>query len=111
LNGHAPYFITFLLWILFAAGCAVPDRPGPLRIDTPAIIRILEQEDILFISTDHSNRIEVELKDGRAFEGTYVQAHGKYAQIKGLSDVLNLVCHVRDRRPAEETKDWIVECE
>lgn len=114
--------------ILLMTGCAffqpetgrnpedIPINKGPQKepvsIDTAEIIRILEEEDIEYISTTHSQAIHIQLKDGQEFEGIYVHSQsGKYANKEDLFDILNLVMHIKDKRPPEEVKDWIIKCE
>jgi len=85
---------------------------APSVIKTPEIIRILEEERIESVSTRHSQRISIRLKDGRKFKGLYVHAEaGKYSRDKDLYDILNLAMHIRENRPAREVKGWTVICE
>ncbi|HUS47802.1 MAG TPA: pitrilysin family protein [Phycisphaerae bacterium] len=84
----------------------------PLAIKTPEIIRILENEQIEFIATAHSQTIHIRLKDGREYEGKYVHAEaGEYSDDRKLFDILNLVTHIKKHRPPEEVKGWMILCE
>jgi hypothetical protein len=91
---------------------AVCERPKPTAtkgIKTAEIIRILEKEQISSIGTSHAQTIYIGLKDGRRYKGKYVPKEaGKYAKI---SDILNLVVHIKKTRPKEETKGWAIMCE
>ncbi len=79
---------------------------GPTKIDTPEIISILENEAIAFVGTWHSQRINIKLKDGREYFGTYEHKKaGKYSKDPELSDILNLTTHIFGNRPRAETKD------
>ena len=79
---------------------------GPTKIDTPEIIRILENEAIAFVGTKHSQRINIKLKDGRTYFGIYEQKKaGKYSKDPKLFDILNLTTHIFGNRPRAETKD------
>ncbi|MCP4645339.1 MAG: hypothetical protein GY851_33155 [bacterium] len=87
-------------------------HPGRNTIDTGEIIRILEKEQIRGIGTAHNQSISIELVDGRKFLGTYVpEEAGKYSADKNLSDILNLVMHIKKNRPPEEVKNWNIWCE
>ena len=93
-----------------AAGKKGPTRDkaaaGPTKIDTPEIIRILENEAIAFVGTTHSQRINIKLKDGRTYFGIYEQKRaGKYSKDPKLFDILNLTTHIFGNRPRAETKD------
>lgn len=80
--------------------------------ETAEIIRILEEEQIDAISTTHDQRIDITLKDGRHFHGSYVHAAaGKYADDESLSDILNLVLHIQERRPSEDSRLWKIMAE
>ena len=84
-----------------------PLQSGPSEIETKEIVRILEQEDIDSISTSHSQKIYIRLKDGREYEGTYEHSQaGKYSTDEHFFDILNLVMHITKNRPPEEVKDW-----
>ena len=81
-------------------------------IETPEIVRILEQEPIAFVFTSHAQWISIRLKDGREYGGKYVHAEaGEYADDPQLSDILNLVMHIRESRSPEEVTDWQIACE
>jgi len=81
-------------------------REGRTVIDTPEIIRILEEESIEWIMTNHSQTIFIHLKDGHKYEGRYVQAEaGEYSDHR---DIANLVEHIRKKRLPEEGRDWQV---
>jgi len=85
---------------------------GATVIETPEIVRILEQEPIAFVFTSHAQWISIELEDGRKYGGKYAHGEaGKYADDPQLSDILNLVMHIRESRPPEEVKDWQILCE
>jgi hypothetical protein len=93
-----------------AAGKEGPTRDKaaaePTEIDTPEIIRILENEAIAFVGTWHSQRINIKLKDGRTYFGIYEQKKaGKYSKDPKLFDILNLTTHIFGNRPRAETKD------
>jgi len=82
------------------------------KVDTPEIIRILEQEAIKSIRTSHSQHIYITLKDGHRHSGIYEHERaGKYSKDRKLSDILNLVKHIMDNRPKAETKDVGIRCE
>ena len=88
------------------------ERKGPFVIDTPEIVRILEEEVVDFDSTTHAQRIGIRLKDGREYMGRYVyEEAGEYAKDKQLSDILNLVMYIKENRPAEEVDGWRIMCE
>jgi len=87
-----------------------PSKPVP--IETPEIIRILEKEALKSVSTRHSQRIHITLKDGRKFTGLYEpERAGNYSENSKLSDILNLVSHIIDNRPHGEVKDVGIRCE
>ncbi len=76
------------------------------RIDTPEIVRILEEESITRISTSHSQTIYITLADGRRHGGIYEhEKAGKYSKDRKMWDILNLAKHILDNRPKEEMKD------
>lgn len=84
----------------------------PFVIKTPAIIRILEKEQIESISTTHAQTIHIRLKDGREYTGKYVHTEaGKYSDDRKLSDILNLVMHIKKNRAPEDVKEWMIWCE
>ena len=70
--------------------------PGDAKeIDTPEIVRILEEEPIASFSNSHSQDIHIILKDGRTYLGTYDQEKaGKYATDPHLFNILNLTKHI-----------------
>jgi hypothetical protein len=75
-------------------------------VETPEIVRILETEPVEFIVTTHSQTIFIRLKDGREYRGTYVHAQaGTYSGDAHLYDILNLVLHIKKKRPPEEAKE------
>ena len=83
-----------------------------IPIETPEIVRILEDEDIAGIATLHCQSIHIELKNGCTYGGTYEQAEaGKYANDPHLRDIYNLVRHILATRPAEETRGISIACE
>ena len=89
---------------------APPSEPVP--IDTPQIIRILEKEALKYVSTDHSQRIHITLKDGRQFAGLYEpEKAGKYSETPELSLILNLVMHIIDNRRHGEVRNVLIEAE
>jgi len=102
-------------------GCtATPDTQAGTRVEqnepsvvkTPEIIRILEEEAVVFVATTHSQTIHIRLKDGSQYQGTYVSAEsGKYSKDPNLSDILNLVMHIKKHRAPEEVKEWQIMCE
>lgn len=99
-------FVTLLL-ILAACTDKSSERPGCRAaelIRTPEIVRILENEDIAYTSTTHSQHISIQLTDGSRYVGRYVPSEaGKYASI---TDILNLTIDIRNKRPPAEVKDW-----
>lgn len=84
-------------------------RPGAnIYIDTPEIIRILEKETLASVSTYHSQRIHIRLKDGRMYVGTYEQEKaGKYSKDPKMFDILNLTKHILDKRPPADVKGLV----
>ncbi len=87
-------------------------QKGPSVIETPEIVRILEKESVEFVATTHSQTIYIRLKDGREYNGTYVHAQaGKYSHDDHLSDILNLVHHIKRKRAPEEVGEWGIACE
>ncbi len=133
---RVPSVILFLLGVI-AAGCATgpsgngarrgpesapvsrssdgpgdAEQKGPAVIETPEIIRILENDRIRSVSTTHSQAIYIQLQDGRKYRGVYVHAQaGKHSDDDQLYDILNLVLHIKKSRPPGEVKDWIIACE
>ena len=104
LSGHA----TKGTW----ASLAEMELDASVEVSTTEIIRVLEQESIATISTTHAQRIDIELSDGRQFRGTYKHAEaGKYASDPKLFDILNLVSHILGRRPKNQVKGIVIECE
>ncbi|MFC1859888.1 MliC family protein [Thermodesulfobacteriota bacterium] len=87
-------------------------QKGPSVIETPEIVRILEEERIESVATTHSQTIYIRLKDGREYKGTYVHAQaGRYSDDDHLFDILNLVSHIKKKRPPEEVGGWNIMCE
>lgn len=84
----------------------------PVQIQTPEIIRILEEENIASLRTAHSQSISITLRDGRRYMGKYDQSQAgqKYGD-DHLWDILNLVSHIRANRRPEEVRDWSITCE
>lgn len=81
-------------------------------IETPEIVRILENEDVEYITTNHSQYINISLSDGSQFEGTYLHAEaGEYSKDSNLCDILNLILHIKEARSEAETEEWIILCE
>jgi len=84
----------------------------PSVVKTPEIIRLLEEESITFIGTTHSQSIHIQLKDGSRYKGSYLQNEaGKYSTDPHLSDILNLVIHIKKQRPPDDVKGWQILCE
>ena len=80
---------------------------GKKNVDTEEIIRILEEEQIDFTASTHSQVIYILLKDGREYEGKYVHSEaGVYSKDPDLFDILNLAVHIKEKRPPEEVEDW-----
>ena len=80
--------------------------------DDPAQRRILEEEAIAFIATTHSQSIHIQLEDGSRYKGQYVPKEAsKYSPDAKLSDILNLVVHIKKQRPPAEVKGWKIMCE
>ena len=98
-----------------AGGTGSPGSAAPAErteIQTPEIVRILEEESIELTATTHSQYISITLNDGREYSGTYDHKQaGKYAGNEKLFDVLNLVSHIKDGRPPEEVEGWAILCE
>ena len=103
--------ISFLLCAPMVSCTAPRDqtpRPNPVSppiprdtidVDTPEMIRILEEEHISCISTWHSQAIDIVLADGRAFSGSYKQSEaGKYSEDPRFFDILNLVLHIIENK-------------
>lgn len=75
-------------------------------LTTPQIVNVLETADIAYISTAHDQSIYIELKNGKAYQGTYMQAEaGRYSKEARFFDILNLVSHILENRPSDEVKD------
>ncbi len=78
-------------------------------IETPEIIRILEEEKIQIAITTHSNYIAILLEDGKSYGGTYVNSQaGKYADNQELYSACAIVGYIREKRISEE---WELICE
>ena len=106
--------LTLVACATDVAGEGPTDTPaeGTGAVKTPEIVRILEEEHVVFTGTTHSQRIHIRLMDGREFKGVYVRAQaGKYSRADNLGDILNLVMHIKKNRPADEVKDWQILCE
>ena len=113
--------IAASLLALSALGCgSSPSRQAgiqgepstPVVIQTPEIVRILEREAVVFIATSHSQSIHIQLKDGSLYQGIYIPTQaGKHSQDPNLSDILNLVNHIKRRRSPDEVKEWKILCE
>lgn len=114
-------FIAVYLLCSFMCACTNTSASLPTKqnkqvkiivIKTPEIIRILEKESIVSISTTHSQSIYIRLKDGSRYKGKYIPKEaGKYSTITNLSDILNLVVHIKKQRPPDEVKEWRICCE
>ena len=109
-----------MLWLL-SVGCATDSSEGKtgrtpeqdtakpiewkesIEVETPELIRILEEEDIAETGTSHSGRISIGLKDGRGYYGKYVRAQaGKYAEDERCFDACGLVGRIQKHRAPEE---------
>ena len=78
------------------------------KIQTPEIIRVLEEENINLIFTSHDQTIYIKLEDGQQFEGKYIHSQaGKYSDNEHLFDILNLVNHIEKIR----NEKWKIACE
>ena len=87
------------------------DKSKITIIKTPEIIRLLEEESISYVSTAHSQQIQIQLKDGIRYEGQYVQDEaGRYSTQEHFFDVYNLVMYIKRQRPESETKFWLMKC-
>jgi hypothetical protein len=81
-------------------------------IKTPQIVDMLENGDIVYISTSHDGMIDIELKNGKTNRGWYRHSEaGKYSKEQELSDVLNLVNHILKGRPESEIEGIEIEME
>ncbi|MBW8017665.1 MAG: serpin family protein [Planctomycetes bacterium] len=87
------------------SGSTANDDSPKTPSETDKIISLLENADIRAISTKHSQRIHIALKDGTTFYGKYVQPKtGKYSN---YSDILNLAMHIQKNRNVK----WSIACE
>lgn len=82
-------------------------------INTSEIIRILENEDVVSVSTSHLNFISIKLGNGELYYGKYNQNNaGKYyTENPFLDDVLSLVGHIESKRRINGGKKWKIICE
>jgi len=95
-----------------ATASAVSDKPK--EITTPEIIQLLEKEQFTSISTHHSQRIEIVLKNGEKYSGKYDQSKsGKYSTDQHLFDIYNLTRHILRNRAANGNEDvsGVIMCE
>lgn len=109
-------FATVCFVALLGFGCRSTSGPpakapaaGKTDVTTPELVRLLETADIVRTETTHSQTIRIFLNDGSSVSGHYVPAEaGRYAKDPKLSDILNLVLHIRGARPGNEVRGWIV---
>jgi hypothetical protein len=81
----------------------------PFKVETAEIVRLLEKGRIAWISTSHAQTIYIQTVDGRTYKGTYVHSEaGKYSKDPRFADILNLVIHIKKKRPPWEVRKWIV---
>jgi hypothetical protein len=78
-------------------------------IKTPEIIRIIESEPVIFVSTTHSQNINIVLDDGRCFRGVYLaqEAPEKYRKALLYNNILNLSEYIKKQR----RRTWETWCE
>jgi len=89
-----------------------PPEIEPSIVETPEIIRILENERIKEVLTSHSQHIYIELEDGRRYQGKYHRNQaGNYANDFNLGDILNLVLHIKKHRLDKDAGRWAIGCE
>jgi hypothetical protein len=89
-----------LLSVLILSGCMTPVQvKDPKNLTTKEIVAVLKHESIDTVSTSHSNRVWINLTDGREYEGVY-NPHDipKFAKDKTLHDASNFVAHMQKKR-------------
>lgn len=104
----AGLFLGYLVLLLLVTGAVLLATAEPLNsIDTPEIVRMLEEEESVasvYMFLDQSVRIQ--LDDGTEYNGTYVHRNaGKYALNPRYTSIYDLVLHIKEKKNAQ-WKAW-----
>lgn len=103
------YVLLLGVFFMIFNGCSTPIAiKDPKNMTTAEIIFLLENEDIDYVATSHSQHISIFLKNGKKFSGRYnaSEAPEKY-QKENLNDILNLTVYIKNHR----IRKWKTLCE
>ena len=103
------YIFSIFVAVVLMTGCSRDlSVKNPKALTSEEIVKVLKYEAIEMVSTTHSNKVLISLKNGKIYEGIF-NPHdiSEYANNEKLHPAGNMVNHIRNKY----NKKWGLERE